>query len=128
MSYGLSLTIGTGQRFLVPPNRLRCATMSAMANFRSLLVWQKAHALSLRIDVVARRFGRSKPRLADQIERAGESMPAAIAEGRGRATDKDFAHYVTIGIGSSTELENHLQRAFDLALISSREHEELTAD
>ena len=53
---------------------------------------------------------------------------AAIAEGRGRSTDKDFAHYLSIAIGSSSELENHIQRIFDLGLISSREDEELTRD
>lgn len=53
---------------------------------------------------------------------------AAIAEGRGRSTDKDFAHYLSIAIGSSSELENHLQRVFDLGLSSSREYEEMTRD
>jgi four helix bundle protein len=99
-----------------------------MADFRALVVWQKARALSLRADAVARRIRRRKPRLADQLERASESIMAAIAEGRGRSTDKDFAHYVSIAIGSSAELENHLQRVLDLGLMLGREHEELTRD
>ena len=99
-----------------------------MADFRALLVWQKARTLSLRADAIANRIRRHKPRLADQLERAAESIMSAIAEGRGRSTDKDFAHYVSIAIGSSSELENHIQRAFDLELISSEEHAELTAD
>ena len=99
-----------------------------MADFRSLLVWKKARALGLRVDAIAQQIRRKRPRLADQIERAAASITDAIAEGRGRSTDKDFAHYISIAIGSSTELENHIQRLFDLRLIESDEYEELTSD
>ena len=61
------------------------------------------------------------------MARAAESVPACIAEGRGRSTDKDFAHFVSMAIGSVTELEYHLQRACDLALIDAEEHQALTA-
>src|SRR5258708_30227525 len=97
-----------------------------MASFKDLLVWQKANSLSLRVDVIAQRIRRRRPRLADQLERAAEFIPAPIAEGRGRATDKDFAHYVTVGIASSTDLENHIQHAYDLDLISRGEFDSLT--
>jgi four helix bundle protein len=97
-----------------------------MPDFRKLLVWNKAHALSLRLDAVAHRIAKKDPDLAKQIERAGAAIPAAIAEGRGRATDKDFARYVSVGIGESTEVENHLQRTFDKRFLSAAEHESLT--
>src|SRR5438309_5150496 len=48
-----------------------------------------------------------------------------IAEGRGRATDADFAHFVTMGIGSINEVENHLQRGYDGDLIPFAEFESL---
>lgn len=60
------------------------------------------------------------------MRRAAESVPATIAEGRGRSTDRDFAHYISMAIGSVTELEHHLQRAFDGELITGEEHESLT--
>jgi four helix bundle protein len=97
-----------------------------MPDFRKLIVWQKAHVLSLRLDAVADRIALKNPDLARQLERAGAAIPAAIAEGRGRATDKDFARYVSIGIGESTEVENHLQRAYDKRLISRAEYVALT--
>ncbi len=97
-----------------------------MPDFRKLLVWNKAHALSLQLDAVAHRIAKRDPDLAKQIERAGAAIPAAIAEGRGRATDKDFARYVSAGIGESTEIENHLQRAFDKRFLSLVEHQSLT--
>ena len=97
-----------------------------MASFRTLLVWQKANALSNRVDGTAARLQRKRPRLADQLGRCAESVPACIAEGRGRSTDKDFAHFISMAIGSVTELEHHLQRAFDLGFIDSEEHDVLT--
>jgi S23 ribosomal protein. len=97
-----------------------------MADFRKLIVWQKAHALALRADQIAKRIGRQKPSLAKQLERAADSVPANIAEGRGRSTDADFAHFLSMSIGSVTEVENHLQRAFDGGLIPEDEHTELT--
>ena len=98
-----------------------------MSNFRQLLVWQTAHELSLRIDRLAKGLKRKKPSLARQIERAADSVAANIAEGRGRETDADFAHFVTIAIGSVTEVEHHLQRAYDGEMISRVDYAELTA-
>jgi four helix bundle protein len=97
-----------------------------MQSFRKLLVWQKAHALSRRIDQVTDRFEKQTPRLARQLQDGAAAIPAAIAEGRGRRTDPDFAHFLTIGVGFSNQLENNLQRAFDRRLITRDEHEELT--
>ncbi|MDB4914344.1 MAG: ribosomal protein [Gemmatimonadetes bacterium] len=94
-----------------------------MTNFRKLAVWHKAHQLALRVEQVAVQIKRRNPR---QIERAADSIPAAIAEGRGRATDADFAHYVTMGIGSVNELEGHVQRAFDSGIMPKPAYDELT--
>jgi four helix bundle protein len=99
-----------------------------MADFRKLNVWQKAHQLALRADQVASRFAGSKPALAKQLERAADSVPATIAEGRGRGTDADFAHYVSMAIGSVTEVENHLQRGYDGGVIPKPDYEELTEE
>ncbi|MDQ2664942.1 MAG: four helix bundle protein [Gemmatimonadota bacterium] len=98
-----------------------------MSNFRQLLVWQKAHDLSLRVDQLAKVLKRRKPSLAKQIERAADSVTANIAEGRGRETDADFAHFVSIAIGSVTEVEHHLQRAYDGELIAHADYADLTA-
>ena len=99
-----------------------------MRPFRDLKVWQKSRAILLCIDPIANRIERHNPRLADQLRRSAESIPECIAEGCGRATDKDFAHYVSMSGGSASELENHVQRAFDLRLISEAEFTSLTAD
>jgi len=97
-----------------------------MPDFRKLLVWQKGHQLALRADQLAARFAGSKPGLAKQLVRAADSVPAVIAEGRGRSTDADFAHYVSMAIGSVTEVENHLQRGYDGGVIPKPDYDELT--
>lgn len=42
--------------------------------------------------------------LSDQIKRAAMSVVANIAEGYGRTTNKDKAHFLTIAIGSVNEV------------------------
>ena len=97
-----------------------------MPDFRKLLVWQKAHQLSLRVESVAAGMSRRRQSLARQLERAADSVPANLAEGRGRVTDADFAHFVAIAIGSVTEVENHLQRGYDGGAIEELDYTELT--
>ena len=96
-----------------------------MQNYRNLLAWQKAHHSA----VNCQRSTESIPRtgnaeLISQIRRAALSIPANLAEGCGRASDADFAKFVQIAVGSSTELEYHLQFACDTALIHRTEFEE----
>lgn len=89
-------------------------------------MWQKAHHLALRSEQVAARLARKKPSLARQLIRAADSVPATIAEGRGRGSDADFANFVSMAIGSVTEVENHLQRGYDGGAITKPDYDELT--
>jgi four helix bundle protein len=54
-----------------------------------------------------------------QIVRAVMSVPANIAEGSAKRSDRDFARFIRIALGSATETESHLMIANDLELIGN---------
>ena len=86
-----------------------------MQDFRNLNVWKNAHTLVLGIYKATKPFPKQEMfGLTSQIQRAAVSIPANIAEGCGKATDADFARYVQIAMGSSSELEYLLLLAHDL--------------
>ena len=89
-----------------------------MQNFRELKVWQKAHALNIRLYSVPAAFPKSEMfGLCSQIRRAGISVTANLAEGRGRGSDADFGRFVFMAMGSACEFESHLELAKDLKFI-----------
>lgn len=46
--------------------------------------------------------------IISQMTRAAVSVPSNIAEGAGRESDKDFAHFLSISIGSLFELHTQV--------------------
>src|SRR5689334_20080181 len=62
---------------------------------------------------------REEYRLTAQMIRAAISVPANIAEGRARATRKDYAHFISIARGSTAELETLLILAQETSLLSA---------
>lgn len=55
------------------------------------------------------------------------SVPANIAEGSAKLSDREFARFLRIALGSTTEAENHLIIANDLELIDDASFQELTS-
>ncbi|MDP9200421.1 MAG: four helix bundle protein [Gemmatimonadota bacterium] len=89
-----------------------------MSDFKKLHVWQKAHALSLSIDRMCKRIrGAQYASLRSQIFRAAMSIPANIAEGRSKNSDKDFGRFLGYALSSCSEVEHHLIVARDTKVI-----------
>jgi four helix bundle protein len=90
----------------------------AVQDFRKLFVWQKAHRLTLQVYVETANLppGRGWA-LESQLTRAATSVPANIAEGCGRAGDRDFRRFLRHSLGSACELEYHLLLARDLGFL-----------
>jgi len=47
------------------------------------------------------------------------------AEGQGRRTDKDFAHFLNISLGSIAETKSHLYLALDLDYLSQEDFDKI---
>src|SRR6266550_3890361 len=93
-----------------------------MADFKKLEVWQRAHALSLSIDRACKRIRASQYySVRNQIFTAALSIPANIAEGRRKTSEKEFARFLGIAVASASELESHLIFARDANLISEND-------
>lgn len=86
-------------------------------SYRDLVVWQKSMVLAADVYRLTRQFPKQEEfRISGQMIRAATSIPANIAEGHGRGTRKDYAHFVSIAKGSVAELETFLLLSGDLSL------------
>lgn len=89
-----------------------------MGDFKNLVVWQKANKLSVATaEAVEGMRGNAGSILRRQLLRSIFSIQANIAEGSSKRSDREFARYVRIALGSSTESANHLILVRDLGLI-----------
>ena len=93
-----------------------------MKDFRTLKVWEKAHAFTLAIYKVTEKFPKQEMyALTNQIQRAAVSVPTNIAEGCGKDSDAELKRYFVIAMGSSSELEYLLLLARNLKYLSIRQ-------
>lgn len=97
-----------------------------MRNFRELKVWEKAHSFVLGTYHASRLFPDSERYgLTSQLRRSSASIPTNLAEGCGRSTEKDLAHFCDIAMGSACEAEYQLILARDLKYIEEEQHKQL---
>lgn len=97
-----------------------------MKDFRSLKVWERAHALTLAIYKATEEFPKQEMyALTNQIQRAAVSIPANIAEGCGKDSDAELKRYFLISMGSSSELEYLLLLAHDLGYLPHNTFQEM---
>jgi len=100
-----------------------------MQDFRKLKVWQKAHALALRVYSKTADFPKSELfGVTSQTRRAAVSTAANIAEGSARGGDKEFARFLYIALGSASELEYFAILIADLGLLKRAEATKIEAD
>jgi four helix bundle protein len=63
--------------------------------------------------------------LRDQLCRAAVSSMSNIAEGFGRKSDREFAHFLDIAKGSATEVQSLLYVALDVGYLASDQFDRL---
>lgn len=91
-----------------------------MHNFRQLQIWKEAMTIAKTTYSLtdqlpsAEKFG-----LISQISRCAVSVPSNITEGSSRISNKEFAHFSSIDLGSLFELETQILLSVDLGFLAS---------
>ena len=97
-----------------------------MTTFCNLNVYIKSKELVKQIYELLKKFPKEEQfALCDQLRRAVISIPSNIAEGSGRNSQKDQAHFYNIAYGSLMEVFSQLDIACDLGYISQEEFEQI---
>lgn len=100
--------------------------MQKTRNFRDYKVWNDAvDYATLVYRVTTKMPWFEKKGLCDQLQRAVVSISSNIAEGAGRPTDADFAHYLDQSLGSANEVETQLLISKNLQYITENQYEQL---
>lgn len=97
-----------------------------MKDFKDLKVWRLSHELRLKVYRISRSFPRDEIfGITSQVRRSASSIPANIAEGSGRKSDRELVRFLQIARGSASELEYHLILARDLEYLKTAEFNKL---
>jgi four helix bundle protein len=97
-----------------------------MRNFRNFDVWKNAKELVKVLYQLTNSFpDTERYALSSQIRRASVSIPANIAEGSARSTEKDFRNFLYIALGSSYEIETLIDLSLDLEFITKDQFDEV---
>ena len=94
-----------------------------MHNFTKLDIWVDGVELADMVYSLTESFPRHEVYgLASQMQRAAVSVPSNIAEGSGKGSDRDFARFVSISLGSLFELETQIEIAYRRGYISTENY------
>ena len=95
-------------------------------SFEVLEVWQVSQSLAVQIYKITKSYPKDEQfGITNQIRRAAYSISANIAEGFGRDTKKDKAHFYTMAYGSLLEVKNFLYLSNKLDYISDAQLNEI---
>lgn len=94
--------------------------------FQDLIVWQKAHALTLSVYEATKQFpSDEKYGITSQMRRAAYSVPSNIVEGHSRKGRGEFKQFLSIAAGSLAELRYFLILSRDLGHLNLKDYEKL---
>ena len=97
-----------------------------MRNFKNYEIWIDSIELSDVIYDICESFPKNELyQLGSQMERAVVSIPTNIAEGAGRNSNKDFANFLSIAMGSLFELHTQIVICEQIGYIDSETVKEI---
>ena len=88
-------------------------------SYKNLDVYKESKALVKMVYGLLKQFPKEEQyALCDQLRRSVISVPSNVAEGSGRTSMKDQAHFIEMAYGSLMEVECQIDIAYDLSYIS----------
>ncbi|MCL2880262.1 MAG: four helix bundle protein [Treponema sp.] len=96
----------------------------AWRSYQELVVWQKAMDTVTEIYQIVKKLPKDELYvLSDQMRRAAISIPSNIAEGQSRGSKKEFIRFLSIALGSKSELETQLLLSVKIGYLSDSDIE-----
>ncbi len=103
--------------------------MARIKTFRELDVWNCSMSLVLLCYRLSESFPRSEQfGLTAQLRRAAASVPANIAEGHNRRSQRAYLNHVNIALGSQAEVDTLLELAQRLKYLSEAQIQRVRPD
>lgn len=97
-----------------------------MHNLNEIKVWKKAIELSKMVYQITQNYPvEEKYGLITQMRRSAVSVASNIAEGAGRNSNKEFAHFLGIARGSSYELQTQIIISLQLNYLKGSNSDEM---
>ena len=95
-------------------------------SFEKLEVYQLARKFKIDIKLMSQLFPKEERfDLVSQINRASASISANLAEGSGRSSNFDQAHFINMSYSTALETIDHLNTALDMKFIIEEKYTEL---
>jgi len=91
--------------------------------FRKLIVWQRAHELTLMVYKASEKFPKHEIfGLTSQVRRAAVSIESNIAEGYALGTAPNYLRHLNISVGSLAEVECQSEIGHDLHYLDDKDY------
>ena len=95
-------------------------------SFEKLEVYQLARKFKIEIKLMSQLFPKEERfDLISQVNRASASISANLAEGSGRSSNFDQAHFTNMSFSTALETIDHLNTALDMGYINEEKYTEL---
>jgi four helix bundle protein len=95
-------------------------------SFEKLEVYQLARKFKIDIKLMSKEFPKEERfDLISQINRSSASISANLAEGSGRSSNFDQAHFTNMSYSTALETIDHLNTALDMKYINEDRYAEL---